>query len=302
MENTKTRERKENMRNKPQSFISSKLIFICCSILVLFILFLKRASFSSSSTSTIRREYHDIPKCPSISQQCTKMPVSLSDALVHYVTTEITPQQTFAEISVSKRVLDKKSPCNFLVFGLGHDSLMWASLNHGGRTLFLEEDKSWIETVTKKFPNLESYHVEYDTKVKDSNKLIELERTEDCKAVSDPRDSKCALSLKDFPADVYETQWDVIMVDAPTGYNDEAPGRMSAIYTAGLLARNRYDGGETDVFVHDINRPVEDEFSVAFLCRGYIKEQQGRLRHFTIPSHRNSLGTPFCPADISRRF
>ncbi|CAA0394400.1 unnamed protein product [Arabidopsis thaliana] len=290
------------MRNKSQSFISSKLIFICCSILVLFILFLKRASFSSNSTATIRDEYHQKSKCPSTPQQCTKLPTSLSDALVHYVTSEITPQQTFDEVSVSKRVLDKKSPCNFLVFGLGHDSLMWASLNHGGRTLFLEEDKTWIETVTKKFPNLESYHVVYDTKVKDSNKLMELKRTEDCKAVSDPRDSKCALSLKGFPADVYETQWDVIMVDAPTGYHEEAPGRMSAIYTAGLLARNRYDGGETDVFVHDINRPVEDEFSVAFLCGGYMKEQQGRLRHFNIPSHRASFGKPFCPADISRRF
>ncbi|KFK32037.1 hypothetical protein AALP_AA6G191900 [Arabis alpina] len=178
---------------------------------------------------------------------------------------------------------------------------MWASLNHGGRTLFLEEDKVWINTVSKKFPSLESYHVVYDTKLKDSNKLMELGKTEDCKSVSDPRDSKCALSLKGFPADFYETQWDLIMVDAPTGFHDEAPGRMSAIYTAGLLARNRYDGGETDVFVHDVNRPVEDEFSAAFLCRGYLKEQQGRLRHFTIPSHRGRSGTPFCPADVSRR-
>ncbi|CAH1443722.1 unnamed protein product [Lactuca virosa] len=40
------------------------------------------------------------------------------------------------------------------------------------------------------------------------------------------------------------------MVDAPTGYYDEAPGRMSAIYTAGMMARNRAEG-ETDVFVHD---------------------------------------------------
>ncbi|ESQ38569.1 hypothetical protein EUTSA_v10028858mg [Eutrema salsugineum] len=284
------------MRNQPQSFINSKLIFICCSTLVLLIFFLKRTSISSSSVShsNTREEQHQNTKCPS---QCTKLPTSLSDALVHYVTTEITPQQTFNEVSVSKRILDKKSPCNFLVFGLGHDSLMWASLNHAGRTY-----KAWIETVTKKFPSLESYHVVYDTKLKDSNKLIELEKTEDCKSVSDPRDSKCALSLKGFPADVYETQWDLIMVDAPTGYHDEAPGRMSAIYTAGLLARNRFDGGETDVFVHDVNRPVEDEFSAAFLCRGYLKEQQGRLRHFTIPSHRSRSGTPFCPADKSRRF
>ncbi|RVW64900.1 Glucuronoxylan 4-O-methyltransferase 1 [Vitis vinifera] len=39
---------------------------------------------------------------------------------------------------------------------------------------------------------------------------------------------------------------DLIMVDAPTGYHDEAPGRMSAIYTAGLMARNRKMW--TDVF------------------------------------------------------
>ncbi|CAN8246706.1 unnamed protein product [Cochlearia groenlandica] len=291
------------MRNKTQSFINSRTIFICCTILVLLIIFLKRTIISSSSnsvsTSTTQEDYHLNQKCTS---QCNKLPASLSDALVHYVTTEITPQQTFKEVSVSKRILDKKSPCNFLVFGLGHDSLMWASLNHGGRTLFLEEDEAWIETVTKKFPSLESYHVVYDTKRKDSDKLIELEKTEDCVTVSDPRDSKCALSLKDFPADVYETQWDLIMVDAPTGYHDEAPGRMSAIYTAGLLARNRKDGGETDVFVHDVNRRVEDEFSAAFLCRGYLKEQEGRLRHFNIPSHRDRSGTPFCPADISRRF
>ncbi|XP_010539231.1 PREDICTED: glucuronoxylan 4-O-methyltransferase 3-like [Tarenaya hassleriana] len=299
------------MRSKTQSSINLKLVFICCSVLVLLVLFLTRTNVSSSSNNTVSRnslsnstgreegdEDHHKPRCPSphLNPSCTKMPASLADALVHYVTTSITPQQTFDEVSVSKRVLDKKSPCNFLVFGLGHDSLMWASLNHGGRTLFLEEDKSWIETVTQKFPNLESYHVIYDTKVKDSDKLMELGKTEDCKTVSDPRDSKCALALKGFPADVYETEWDLIMVDAPTGYHEAAPGRMSAIYTAGLMARNR-ESGETDVFVHDVDRPVEDEFSATFLCGGYLREEQGRLRHFTIPSHRARAGRPFCPAE-----
>ncbi|CAH1442628.1 unnamed protein product [Lactuca virosa] len=84
------------------------------------------------------------------------------------------------------------------------------------------------------------------------------------------------------------------MVDAPTGYHDEAPGRMKAIYTAGLMARNREEG-ETDVFVHDVNRVVEDEFSKVFLCEGYLSEEEGRLRRFTIPSHRTRYGRPFCP-------
>ena len=117
---------------------------------------------------------------------------------------------------------------------------------------------------------------------------------EDCKVVSDPRFSKCQLALKGFPSEVYDIEWDLIMVDAPTGYHDNAPGRMSAIYTAGLMARNREEG-ETEVFVHDVDRVVEDKFSKAFLCEGYLTEQEGRIRHFTIPSHRARLGRPFCP-------
>ena len=46
---------------------------------------------------------------------------------------------------------------------------------------------------------------------------------------------------------MYDIEWDLIMVDAATGYHDNAPGRMSAIYTAGLMAWNREEG-ETDVF------------------------------------------------------
>ena len=69
---------------------------------------------------------------------------------------------------------------------------------------------------------------------------------------------------------------------------------MTAIYTAGMMARNT-QSGETDVFVHDVNRVVEDKFSKAFLCEKYMKQQEGRLRHFTIPSHRDDLDRPFCP-------
>lgn len=112
--------------------------------------------------------------------------------------------------------------------------------------------------------------------------------------MSDPRFSKCGLALKGFPNEIYDIEWDLIMVDAPTGYFDGAPGRMSAIYTAGLMARNR-ENGETDVFVHDVDRVVEDKFSKALLCEGYLREQEGRIRHFTIPSHRARLGRPFCP-------
>ncbi|KAL6316246.1 hypothetical protein AAG906_017793 [Vitis piasezkii] len=297
--------------SKPQTSINLKLILVCFLCLLLFLLVFK-SNFTpfqenhpspilethvSNSTSTPAAEEQPPSRdCPSLplTPTCTKTPPSLAQALVHYATLNITPQQTFNEISVSLRVLQKKAPCNFLVFGLGHDSLMWTALNHGGRTIFLEEDKSWIEQIKQKLPSLESYHVVYDSKVHQADELMEVGMGEDCKVVVDPRFSKCKLSLKGFPNEVYDVEWDLIMVDAPTGYHDEAPGRMSAIYTAGLMARNREDG-ETDVFVHDVDRVVEDKFSKAFLCEGYFREQEGRIRHFAIPSHRTRSGRSFCP-------
>ncbi|KAG5223004.1 glucuronoxylan O-methyltransferase [Salix suchowensis] len=283
------------MRSKNQSPVNTKII-----ILGLFFLLLLSVIAWSSSSSFIA-ENDDLSDsaaaaCPSLpsTPTCTKTPPSIANALVHYVTTSVTPQQTLKEISVSSRVLEKKSPCNFLIFGLGHDSLMWDSLNHGGRTVFLEEDKRWIEQIREKLPTLESYHVTYETRVNQADELIESGMEDDCKVVGDPRISRCQLALKGFPDDIYNTEWDLIMVDAPTGYHDEAPGRMNAIYTAGLMSRNRKNG-ETDVFVHDVDRAIEDKFSKFFLCEGYLTEQEGRLRHFVIPSHRTGSGKPFCP-------
>lgn len=285
---------------KPQSsLINLKFIIFLFLLLGLAFLIL-RSNFSSSSSLSLGDELQNrmgmaVAKTQNCTSTCNKITPSLSEAIIHYATSNITPQQTPKEISVTERVLRRKSPCNFLVFGLGHDSLMWAALNHGGRTLFLEEDEAWIRQITLKFPTLKSHHAVYDTKVRNSEDLLAAARAaEECRVVADPRESKCVLALKGLPKEVYEVEWDLIMVDAPTGYHDEAPGRMSAIYTAGLMARNRKEG-ETDVFVHDVDRSVEDKFSKAFLCQGYMVEQEGRLRHFTLPTHRSRLGTPFCP-------
>ncbi|KAM3288225.1 glucuronoxylan 4-O-methyltransferase 3 [Capsicum chacoense] len=304
------------MRSKSQSPINVKLILI--GFFLVFLLFLVlRSTFSpsppqqtqsldhsvavsNSSSEDQESEDHHQPSssssvdCPS-TQTCNKISPSLANALVHYATSNVTPQQTLKEISVSLRVLEKKSPCNFLVFGLGHDSLMWTGLNHGGRTVFLEEDKSWIEQIQSQLPSLESYHVIYDTRITQADELMETGMSnQDCKEVIDPGVSKCQLALKGLPQQVLDIDWDLIMVDAPTGWHDGAPGRMSAIYTAGLIARNKEEG-ETHVFVHDVDRAVEDQFSKAFLCEGYLVEQEGRIRHFNIPSHKAALARPFCP-------
>ncbi|XP_058090096.1 glucuronoxylan 4-O-methyltransferase 1-like [Magnolia sinica] len=287
-----------HMRSKTQNPLNMKLLLLGI-FLAFLLLFVLRSNLSSAPESPSPTN-QDPPSeeiqsgLTTTCSQCSKLPASVSQALVHYATSNITPQQTASEISVSSRVLERKSPCNFLVFGLGHDSPMWAALNYGGRTVFLEEDKAWIEQVTTKFPGLETYHVVYDTKVRHADDLMKVGQQDDCTVVGDARFSKCGLALKGVPSDVYEVEWDLIMVDAPTGYFSDAPGRMGAIYTAGMMARYRKDG-ETDVFVHDVDRTVEDKFSKAFLCKGYMSQQEGRLRHFTIPSHRDSSDKPFCP-------
>ncbi|EPS67958.1 hypothetical protein M569_06817 [Genlisea aurea] len=287
---------------KPNLYLSLSLkVILPFSLLFFLLVLLGRSSFPptrpAEEEELHQHQQQQQPKCrQSVSDICSKIPPSLSRAIAHYAALNVTPQQTLDEIGVTLRVLERRSPCNLLVFGLGIDSLMWASLNHNGRTVFLEEDRGWIQQVREQNPSLESHHVVYDTKLTQAAELLETGRQErECSVVVDPRRSKCKLSLGDrLPREVYDLEWDVIMVDAPTGYFEGAPGRMKAIYTVGLMARNR-ESGETDVFVHDVNRAVEHQFSMAWLCEGYLREEVGRLRHFTIPSHRTREGRSFCP-------
>ncbi|XP_010930428.1 glucuronoxylan 4-O-methyltransferase 3 [Elaeis guineensis] len=281
------------MKPKVPNYLNLKLLILGFVLLFLILLLLRSNSSSPAPPSTSQSNQIS-PSNALPTTSCTKIPQSLANTIIHYATSNTTPQQTFKEISVTARVLEKKAPCNFLVFGLGRDSPMWTALNHGGRTVFLEEDMSWMETIQEKFPTLESYHVTYDTKVTQANDLLELRREPACTAVGEVKFSKCQLALKRLPSVFFEVEWDLIMVDAPTGWIPEAPGRMGAIYTAGMAARARTEG-ETDVFVHDVDRVVEDKFSKIFLCEGYLREQEGRLRHFTVPSHRTGSDIPFCP-------
>ena len=64
-----------------------------------------------------------------------------------------------------------------------------------------------------------------------------------------------------LPGDVLEKKWDIILVDAPGGWNDETPGRMQSIYMSSKLIKTK---GE--IFVHDCEREIEDIY-----CNKYLK-------------------------------
>ncbi|GLT48021.1 hypothetical protein SLA2020_216640 [Shorea laevis] len=226
-------------------------------------------------------------------------PIQLQ-AIIHYATSRIVPQQQLGEISVTFEVLKNRSPCNFLVFGLGHDSLMWTALNPHGTTLFLEEDPKWIQTVTKDVPNLRAHAVQYRTKLSQADDLLSHYRSEpDCSPEKAylRGNTKCRLALTGLPDKVYDTEWDLIMIDAPRGYFAEAPGRMGAIFSAAVMARNRKGPGVTHVFLHDVDRRVEKLYAEEFLCKKYRGNSFGRLWHFEIPPVANvsqADGVGFC--------
>jgi len=157
-----------------------------------------------------------------------------------------------------------KPPANFLVFGLGNDSVFWAEANKGGRTVFLEDGKKWVDSIRIKHPFLETYLVDYGTKLTDWKYLLE---------------HPGELNL-DLPNEISGVQWDVILVDGPAGYFKKAPGRMKSICAASRLIRK---GG--DVFVHDTEREVENAYCNRFLLPGNLVngvEGRAHLRHYRI--------------------
>lgn len=226
------------------------------------------------------------PKQTAADSSYIATPIQLH-AIVHYATSKVTPQQSLQEITLSFDVLKQISPCNFLVFGLGFDSLMWTSLNPRGKTLFLEEDPKWVQTVLKSAPTLNVHTVKYRTQLKQADELLAGYKAE---PLCSPENAflkgnrECRLALDNLPEEVYEREWDVIMIDAPRGWFPEAPGRMAAIFSAAVMARQRKGSGVTHVYLHDVDRKVEKMFAEEFLCKKYLKKGVGRLWHFEIPS------------------
>ncbi|CAO2146045.1 unnamed protein product [Urochloa humidicola] len=240
-------------------------------------------------------------------QAAAAVPWSVAAALVHYATSSSggetpPPRQTAAEAGAAARVLAARAPCNLLVLGLSPAAALWAALNHGGRTLFLDPDADRVAAARAAYPagaaELHAHPVTYQQghSATITEEVLALVRnSSDCAAGAGKpltpehvERSGCALAPRGLPAAFYEAEWDVILVEAPV---------HGAIYMAGLAARARRPGkGETtDVLVHGVEGAVEERFVRAFLCDGYVKEEVGRLRHFAIPSHRDKEAMPFCP-------
>lgn len=220
------------------------------------------------------------------------LPLPVFDALVHYASiSNATHRMSDADIRAVSAVLRARGPCNLLVFGLGAESPLWLALNHGGRTVFLEENEFYVKYLEPRHPGLEAYDVSYTTKVRDFRDLLAAARASrgrECRPVQNLLFSECRLAINDLPNDLYDVAWDAVLVDGPSGWNPTSPGRMPSIFTTAVLARSgatAAKGRPTDVLVHDFQFEVEQVLSSEFLCDENRVAGSGTpsLGHFRVP-------------------
>ncbi|KAL7125275.1 hypothetical protein ABFS83_14G106700 [Erythranthe nasuta] len=235
------------------------------------------------------------------------LPKPVADALLHYATANTTAsgRMSSAETEKIASVLRRCAgggACNLLVFGLTHETLLWSSLNHNGRTVFVDESAQSVSEIEREHPSIEAYDVQFTTRSGELQDLIghyRREKSNQCRPVQNLLFSDCKLSINDLPNHIYDVPWDVVLVDGPSGYSAASPGRMAAIFTAGVLARSKRGGGATHVFVHEIEREAERVCSEEFLCRENLVETIHSLAHFVVPKidvHTNKID--FCYKSI----
>ncbi|KAH0704527.1 hypothetical protein KY285_018805 [Solanum tuberosum] len=215
------------------------------------------------------------------------------------------------EINFLYDLVSRKSPCNILVFGLETQySSQISTINRGGFTVFLEDNPAKIKLYnsTSNANSTRIHRVEYQTVARDAYKILKHARRnqKDCyisaTASSSKHDlysnssRKCKFMslVTNVPKEVYEVKWDLVIVDGPDGDKPESPGRMAAIYIAGVLARRSKNKNGTHVLVHDVDRMIEKWFSWEFLCDTNLVSSKGKFWDFNILAKPNA--TTFCPA------
>ncbi|KAF2576117.1 hypothetical protein F2Q70_00000709 [Brassica cretica] len=211
------------------------------------------------------------------SARSSQLPTTAINALLHYASrSNDSYHMSHGEMKSISDVLRRcPPPCNLLVFGLTHETLLWKSLNHNGRTVYIEENRYYAAYFEEIHPEIEVFDVQYTTKAREARELVsavkEAARNE-CRPVQNLLFSDCKLGLNDLPNHVYDVDWDVILVDGP----------RHSVSTICLTTSTMSIG-------IDVERLCGDEF----LCRENLVESNDMLAHYVL-ERMDKNSTQFC--------
>ncbi|KAE8672591.1 Protein IRX15-LIKE [Hibiscus syriacus] len=234
------------------------------------------------------------------------LPTTVINTLLHYASrSNDSFHMEYSEMKPISDVLRKcSSPCNFLVFGLTQETLLWKALNHNGRTIFVDENRYYAAYFEELHPEIDAFDVQFTTKASETRELIESAKEQirnECRPVQNLLFSECKLGINDLPNHVYQVDWDVILIDGPRGDEGEGPGRMQPIFTSGVLARSKKGSNpKTHIFVHDYYRDVEMMSGDEFLCRENLVELNDVLAHFVVEKMEEN-GFQYCRNSVSTK-
>lgn len=171
-------------------------------------------------------------------------------------------QLTFDEYAYIANFLLKKKGCNLLVYGVGNDSKLWLKINKSGNTVFLENSIPWLTRVRDRIPSITVFLIKYTTALKNWKQLL---------------NQSSSNLLIELPKTIKKISWDVVFIDGPAGCHSLSPGRMQSIYTTSVLIQK---SKIIDVFVHDCDRIVEQEYCDRFFTDLVLVAKFDRLRHY----------------------
>jgi len=153
-------------------------------------------------------------------------------------------QLTAAELGTIVNAVRERPCCRLLVFGCGNDTPFWERVNADGETAFIEDDPRWATAARAALQTSPVYLVDYGTRLGDWRLLLDAPHR----------------LLMEFPPEILDQPWDVVLVDGPAGHDAFSPGRMKSIFAAANLV-----GPGGVVFVHDSEREVEGAFAARYL-------------------------------------
>ncbi len=167
-------------------------------------------------------------------------------------------QMSYEEYQSIYNLIIELSPCNLLVFGMGRDSYLWTKIN-SGYTLFIEDDPFWIEKIKPLLVgNYEIFQYKYNT---DAKKWLEYLDNPNILNIL-----KMKFENKTIEEILYETDWDIIIIDGPIGIKS---GRMIPISTVYSLKKKI-------CFIHDCDRMTENIYTRVFFGNDF--KQIDKLR------------------------